>query len=203
MFTLFGNIESDINPILIRLLNPDHSLTHNHKNNMKLLTRLSQPSSSSLPLGSVAQQQRSPEFKQKYQLKAVGAQPPQHPLSTVGLQERSGTHDPSSVDRMVGAQKRTDLPRRRRRDNVWASIFLQWAEDVVFPESHQPSADVRHCAGQLRAALRLPPPSISLRASCLWGGVEVNHRYVPALEDGSSVQPLSSRRCRPILWPSR
>ena len=123
---------------------------------------------SPLPLGSVAQQQRSPEFKQKYQLKEAVVLS-RHNIRSPLSDSKSDLGRMTLISGPYGRrQKRTDPPRRRRRDND-GPVFP--ANGPRMPVCSPKTISRRPTTSMCRptpCSAALPPPSISLRASCLW-----------------------------------
>ena len=137
----------------------------------------------SLPLAAGAQQQRSPEFKQKYQLKEAVV------LSRHNI--RSPLSDSKSdLGRMtphkwtVWSAPKSELTLRGGAvETMMGQYFRKWAEDAgLFPENHQPSADdVNVQANSMQRCIATAQYFTS--GFMPVGGIEVNHRYVPSKMD--------------------
>ena len=96
----------------------------------------------SLPLGSVAQQQRSPEFKQKYQLKEAVVLS-RHNIRSPLSDSKSDLGRMTPHQWTVWSAPKSELTLRGGAvETMMGQYFRKWAEDAgLFPENHQPSAD--------------------------------------------------------------
>ncbi|WP_305306912.1 histidine-type phosphatase [Paramuribaculum intestinale] len=137
----------------------------------------------SLPLGSVAQQQRSPEFKQKYQLKEAVVLS-RHNIRSPLSDSKSDLGRMTPHQWTVWSAPKSELTLRGGAvETRMGQYFRKWAEDAgLFPENHQPSADdVNVQANSMQRCIATAQYFTS--GFMPVGGVEVNHRYVPSKMD--------------------
>lgn len=137
----------------------------------------------SLPLGSVAQQQRSPEFKQKYQLKEAVVLS-RHNIRSPLSDSKSDLGRMTPHQWTVWSAPKSELTLRGGAvETMMGQYFRKWAEDAgLFPENHQPSADdVNVQANSMQRCIATAQYFTS--GFMPVGGVEVNHRYVPSKMD--------------------
>lgn len=137
----------------------------------------------SLPLGSVAQQQRSPEFKQKYQLKEAVVLS-RHNIRSPLSDSKSDLGRMTPHQWTVWSAPKSELTLRGGAvETMMGQYFRKWAEDAgLFPENHQPSADdVNVQANSMQRCIATAEYFTS--GFMPVGGVEVNHRYVPSKMD--------------------
>lgn len=137
----------------------------------------------SLPLGSVAQQQRSPEFKQKYQLKEAVVLS-RHNIRSPLSDSKSDLGHMTPHQWTVWSAPKSELTLRGGAvETMMGQYFRKWAEDAgLFPENHQPSADdVNVQANSMQRCIATAQYFTS--GFMPVGGVEVNHRYVPSKMD--------------------
>lgn len=137
----------------------------------------------SLPLGSVAQQQRSPEFKQKYQLKEAVVLS-RHNIRSPLSDSKSDLGRMTPHQWTVWSAPKSELTLRGGTvETMMGQYFRKWAEDAgLFPENHQPSADdVNVQANSMQRCIATAQYFTS--GFMPVGGVEVNHRYVPSKMD--------------------
>ncbi|WP_290146897.1 histidine-type phosphatase [Paramuribaculum intestinale] len=137
----------------------------------------------SLPLGSVAQQQRSPEFKQKYQLKEAVVLS-RHNIRSPLSDSKSDLGRMTPHQWTVWSAPKSELTLRGGAvETMMGQYFRKWAEDAgLFPENHQPSADdVNVQANSMQRCIATAQHFTS--GFMPVGGVEVNHRYVPSKMD--------------------
>lgn len=137
----------------------------------------------SLPLGSVAQQQRSPEFKQKYQLKEAVVLS-RHNIRSPLSDSKSDLGRMTPHQWIVWSAPKSELTLRGGAvETMMGQYFRKWAEDAgLFPENHQPSADdVNVQANSMQRCIATAQYFTS--GFMPVGGVEVNHRYVPSKMD--------------------
>lgn len=137
----------------------------------------------SLPLGSVAQQQRSPEFKQKYQLKEAVVLS-RHNIRSPLSDSKSDLGRMTPHQWTVWSVPKSELTLRGGAvETMMGQYFRKWAEDAgLFPENHQPSADdVNVQANSMQRCIATAQYFTS--GFMPVGGVEVNHRYVPSKMD--------------------
>lgn len=137
----------------------------------------------SLPLGSVAQQQRSPEFKQKYQLKEAVVLS-RHNIRSPLSDSKSDLGRMTPHQWTVWSAPKSELTLRGGAvETMMGQYFRKWVEDAgLFPENHQPSADdVNVQANSMQRCIATAQYFTS--GFMPVGGVEVNHRYVPSKMD--------------------
>ena len=137
----------------------------------------------SLPLGSVAQQQRSPEFKQKYQLKEAVVLS-RHNIRSPLSDSKSDLGRMTPHQWTVWSAPKSELTLRGGAvETMMGQYFRKWAENAgLFPENHQPSADdVNVQANSMQRCIATAQYFTS--GFMPVGGVEVNHRYVPSKMD--------------------
>ncbi|WP_290143396.1 histidine-type phosphatase [Paramuribaculum intestinale] len=137
----------------------------------------------SLPLGSVAQQQRSPEFKQKYQLKEAVVLS-RHNIRSPLSDSKSDLGRMTPHQWTIWSAPKSELTLRGGAvETMMGQYFRKWAEDAgLFPENHQPSADdVNVQANSMQRCIATAQYFTS--GFMPVGGVEVNHRYVPSKMD--------------------
>ncbi len=137
----------------------------------------------SLPLGSVAQQQRSPEFKQKYQLKEAVVLS-RHNIRSPLSDSKSDLGRMTPHQWTVWSAPKSELTLRGGAvETMMGQYFRKWAEDAgLFPENHQPSADdVNVQANSMQRCIATAQYFTS--GFMPVGGVEVSHRYVPSKMD--------------------
>ena len=137
----------------------------------------------SLPLGGVAQQQRSPEFKQKYQLKEAVVLS-RHNIRSPLSDSKSDLGRMTPHQWTVWSAPKSELTLRGGAvETMMGQYFRKWAEDAgLFPENHQPSADdVNVQANSMQRCIATAQYFTS--GFMPVGGVEVNHRYVPSKMD--------------------
>lgn len=137
----------------------------------------------SLPLESVAQQQRSPEFKQKYQLKEAVVLS-RHNIRSPLSDSKSDLGRMTPHQWTVWSAPKSELTLRGGAvETMMGQYFRKWAEDAgLFPENHQPSADdVNVQANSMQRCIATAQYFTS--GFMPVGGVEVNHRYVPSKMD--------------------
>lgn len=137
----------------------------------------------SLPLGSVAQQQRSPEFKQKYQLKEAVVLS-RHNIRSPLSDSKSDLGRMTPHQWTVWSAPKSELTLRGGAvETMMGQYFRKWAEDAgLFPENHQPSADdVNVQANSMQRCIATAQYFTS--GFMPVGGVEVNHSYVPSKMD--------------------
>ncbi len=137
----------------------------------------------SLPLGSVAQQQRSPEFKQKYQLKEAVVLS-RHNIRSPLSDSKSDLGRMTPHQWTVWSAPKSELTLRGGAvETMMGQYFRKWAEDAgLLPENHLPSADdVNVQANSMQRCIATAQYFTS--GFMPVGGVEVNHRYVPSKMD--------------------
>lgn len=137
----------------------------------------------SLPLAAGAQQQRSPEFKQKYQLKEAVVLS-RHNIRSPLSDSKSDLGRMTPHQWTVWSAPKSELTLRGGAvETMMGQYFRKWAEDAgLFPENHQPSADdVNVQANSMQRCIATAQYFTS--GFMPVGGIEVNHRYVPSKMD--------------------
>ena len=137
----------------------------------------------SLPLAAGAQRQRSPEFKQKYQLKEAVVLS-RHNIRSPLSDSKSDLGRMTPHQWTVWSAPKSELTLRGGAvETMMGQYFRKWAEDAgLFPENHQPSADdVNVQANSMQRCIATAQYFTS--GFMPVGGIEVNHRYVPSKMD--------------------
>lgn len=137
----------------------------------------------SLPLAAGAQQQRSPEFKQKYQLKEAVVLS-RHNIRSPLSDSKSDLGRMTPHQWTIWSAPKSELTLRGGAvETMMGQYFRKWAEDAgLFPENHQPSADdVNVQANSMQRCIATAQYFTS--GFMPVGRIEVNHRYVPSKMD--------------------
>lgn len=136
-----------------------------------------------IPMSALAQQQRTPEFKDKYQLKEVVVLS-RHNIRAPLSDSKStlGQMTPHEWNKWTAGKSELTL-RGGALETLMGQYFRKWAVDAgLFPENHIPTADdVNVVANSMQRCIATAQYFTS--GFMPVGGIEVNHRYVPSKMD--------------------